>query len=67
MVLMLDELAAVTRVRPDIPAPCPPLRLARTLARLGFAPGYATPRYAGAAPIRPNRRGDATTADWRPL
>jgi hypothetical protein len=66
MVLMLDELAAITRVHSDLDGPRPQ-RLARTLDRLGFGAGFATPRYAAPAPLRPSRRRDSVASEWHPL
>jgi len=66
MVLMLDELAAITRVRSDLGAPRRADRLARTLDRLGFGAGFATPRFQAPRPNWPNRR-DPVPSEWHPL
>lgn len=65
MVLMLDELAAITHARSDLPRR--PQRLARTLDRLGFGAGFASPRYAGPRPNWPSRRRDPVAPEWQPL
>lgn len=91
MVLMLDELAAITRVHPDFVArnargsdgatqgparlPTSPrcagggdgVGLARTLERLGFGAGFATPRYSAPRPSWPSRRRDSVASEWHPL
>lgn len=67
MVLMFDELAAITRVQSDLAGPRHAQRLARTLDRLGFGAGFATPRYAAPAQPWPNRRRDSVASEWHPL
>lgn len=71
MVLMLDELAAITRLHSDLAAPRREVDgtpgLARTLDRLGFGAGFASPRYSAPRPPWPSRRRDSVASEWHPL